>query len=463
MSRIKILILVLFSSCHLLQAQSLKDYKISKVYSEREAKENVFESISGIKSVDLKDINKNFSNIQDLYWLKQVAVNNKVVLIGETHYSKNIENIKNRIIFALNDFDYFPLVIIEREYSLTPYLNYFISLKSKSDAKSFFKNQLSAKLNTVEDSIFIEHIRNWNIKNPEKSIRLGCIDLEWSWDEVMENILMPYFIKLNGVDKSEIDKLFEIGLNQSDDFFTRISPLVKKAEEQNLVGEYSFVNIEYVKNVIESISATFKAMSLSSWWEYFRQKEIVRRVTSQRYYGEFFKNQKVIMYGGGNHMKSKHYYGVDDNFISEGSYLNFDNESTKGQVYSIMLNGISFSLGEMKDINLNDCITQGAQYKRIMNRMQKAYKEGLLNPDENYFLFGFRSEFEKFIFSKSYESKKSGIFISDNVWSEVVNISTQLTDDIQMTIELENENREDYNKYIYIPYSPLTIARKNVW
>ena len=96
------------------------------------------------------------------------------------------------------------------------------------------------------------------------------------------------------------------------------------------------------------------------------------------------------MYGGGNHMKSKHYYGVGDNFISEGSYLNFDNESTKGKVYSIMLNGMSFSLGKMKDINLDNSISQGIQYRKIISRMQKAYKEGLLNSNENYFLFGFR-------------------------------------------------------------------------
>ncbi len=462
MNRTKILIL-LFFSCQLLQAQSLKDYKISKIYSESEAKDNAFESINRIESLDFNDINKDFSNVQDLYWLKQVAQNNKVVLIGETHYSKNIENIKNRIIFSLNNFDYFPLVVIEREYSVTPYLNYYTSLKNENDAKLFFKKELSTKLNTVEDSIFLEHIRNWNIKNPKKNIKLGCIDLEWSWDEVMENVLKPYFIKLNNIDKSEIKEIFEIGLNQSDDFFARIEPLIKKAEKQNLVGEYVFINIEYVKNVIESISTTFKAMSLGSWWEYFRQKEIVKRINDKRYFGEYFKNQKVIMYGGGNHMKSKHYYGVGDNFISEGSYLNFDNESTKGKVYSIMLNGMSFSLGKMKDVNLNNCISQGTQYRKIISRMQKAYKEGLLNPNENYFLFGFRNEFEKFIFSKSYQYKNSGIIISDKIWNEIVNISTKLTDDIQMTIELENETRNDYDKYIYIPYSPLTIARKNVW
>lgn len=169
------------------------------------------------------------------------------------------------------------------------------------------------------------------------------------------------------------------------------------------------------------------------------------------------------MYGGGFHMKSKHDYGNGDNFISEGSYLNFDNEITKGKVYSIMLNGMAFSLEKMKDVNLDNCISQGTQYRKIFTRMQKAYKEGLLQPDENYFLFGFRNEFEKFIFSKSYQYKNSGIILPTEVWNEITKISTQLDDDIQMTIEMENENNDDYNKYIYIPYSPITIARKNVW
>jgi len=461
MYRIIILIL-LFFPFNLSQAQSLKDHGISKTYTESEAQKNNFKSINGIESVDFNDINRDFSNIQDLYWLKQVAKNNNVVLIGETHYSKNIENIKNRIIFTLNNFDYFPLLVTEREYSKTPYLNYYINLKNGNDAKIFFKKELSTKLNTVEDSIFLEHIRNWNTKYPEKKIKLGCIDLEWSWDNVMENVLKPYFLKLNTVDKSEIEEIFELGLNQSDDFFLKIEPLIKKAEKQNLIGEYAFINIEYVKNVIESISITFKAMSQGDWWMYFRQKEIVKRINDKKYFGEYFKNQKVIMYGGGEHMKSKHYYGIGDNFISEGCYLNFDNESTKGKVYSIMLNGISFSLGKMKDISLDNCIDQGTQYVKIVSRMQKAYKEGLLDSNENYFLYGFRNEFEKFIFSKSYQYKNSGIIIPQECWNKITKITNQLDSDIQSTIEWENKTRNDYNKYIYIPYSPLTIASKNV-
>jgi hypothetical protein len=462
MNRIKFLLLILFS-CQLLQAQSLKDYKISKVYSESEAKENVLESINGIETVNFSDINKAFSNVEDLSWLKQVAENNKVVLIGETHYSKNIENIKNRIIFALNNFDYFPLVIIEREYYVTPFLNQYINLENEDDAKQFFKKELSTRLYTDEDSLFLEHIRNWNIKNPKKKIKLGCIDLEWSWDEVMINVLKPYFEKLNNIEKSEIEKTFEIGLNQSDEFFTRVKPLIKKAEEQNLVGEYPFIEIEYIKNVIESISVTFRAMSLGSWWQYFRQKEIVKRINSKQYFGEYFENQKVIMQGGGFHMKSKYDYSNGDNFISEGSYLNFENETTKGKVFSIMLEGMAFSLGKMKDVNLKDRIRQGTQYEKIITRMQKAYKDGLIQPNENYFLFGFRSEFEKFIFSKFYLHKNSGIILPNEVWNEIINTSTQLDEGILKTIKREKRDNSYYNKYIYIPYSPITIARKNVW
>lgn len=457
--RIIILSLLFSSSVTFSQTKSLADFEISEIYSKEKAKENVFENLDiNVKTVSLNDINSEFANLNDLEWLKQIAEKNKVVLIGETHYSKNIENLKNRIIFALNEFDYFPLVIIEQPYSLTPFLNHYIQLKPEKEANTFFRDELSKMVSTKEDSIFIAHIRHWNVQNPKKRIQLGCIDMEWRYYEMCEKILKPYFYKLKDIDKSKIDRVIELGKKQSNQFFNEIQPFLIEAKKQNLKGIYSFIDYRYIQNVIDNFSATNNALKYSL--DYYRQKSIINKIENDNYFGDYFKNQKVIMYGGGSHMKSKFFYPDGGNFLSEGSYLNFDYNITKDKVCSIMLNGLSFSLGEMKDVNLNDCLGQGMQYKSILKRMQNAYKANVLQSDKNYFLFGLRNDFEKFIISRSYEYQTTGIIIPEKEWSKITDYSTELNAEKKETIESENEERIAFDVYIYIPYSPITIARK---
>jgi hypothetical protein len=457
--KIIILSLLFSSSVIFSQTKSLADFKISEIYSKEEAKENVFENLDiNIKTVSLNDINPEFTNFNDLEWLKDISKKNKVVLLGETHYSKNIANLKNRIILSLNEFDYFPLVIIEQPYSLTPFLNHYIQLKPEEEANTFFRDELSEMISTKEDSIFIEHIKHWNVQNPKKGIQLGCIDLEWSWVGMCEKILKPYFYKLKNADKSEIDRVIELGKKQSNQFFNEIQPFLVEAEKQNLKGTYSFIDYRYIQNVIDNFSATNNALRYS--FDYYRQKALINKIESDNYFGDYFKNQKVIMYGGGSHMKSKFCYPNGGNFLSEGSYLNFDNTITKDKVCSIMLSGLSFSLGEMKDVNLNDCLSPGMQYKSILKRMQNAYNAKVLQPEKNYFLFGSRTDFEKFIISKSYEYQSTGIIIPEKEWSKITDYSTELNAEKRETIESENEERIAFDVYIYIPYSPITIARK---
>ncbi|MCK4701641.1 MAG: hypothetical protein KAT38_14950, partial [Bacteroidales bacterium] len=450
--KIIILSLLFSSSVTFSQTKSLADFEMSEIYSKEEAKENVFENLDiNIKTVSLNDIDTEFTDFNDLEWLKPITQQNKVVLLGETHCSKYITNLKNRIIISLNEFDYFPLIIIELPYSATPFLNHYIQLKHQKEASAFFRDELSEMIPTKEDSIFIEHIRHWNIQNPKKRLQLGCIDLEWSWVGMCEKILKPYFYKLKNADKSEIDKLIELGKNRSNQFFNEIQPFLIEAEKQNLKGTYSFIDYRYIQNVIDNFSATNNALRYS--FDYYRQKALINKIENDNYFGEYFKNKKVIMYGGGDHMKSKFCYPNGGNFLSEGSYLNFDYNFTKDKVYSIMLSGLSFSLGEMKDVNINDCISPGMVYRSIIDRLQNAYKANVLQSVKNYFLFGSGTDFEKFIISKSYEYHMSGIIIPEKEWSKITDYSKELNDEKRETIESESEKRIAFDVYIYIPYS----------
>lgn len=310
------------------------------------------------------------------------------------------------------------------------------------------------------DSIFIEHLRYWNRKNPHKKIKLGCIDLEWTYGKMLEEILKPYFYKLKEIDKDSIDKIIELGKNQPNRFFLEIKPLLTEAKKQNLQGAYPFIDPQFIENVIDNFLATHNALTDMDSFDYHRQKSLTNKIENDKYFGKYYKNQKVIAYGGGEHMKSKFIYPNGENFLSEGSYLNYDFKFTKGKVFSIMLSGLSFSLGEMKDIDLHGCVGQGTQYNSILKRMQDAYKAKVLQPDKNYFLFGQRTDFEKFIISKSYSNPTMGIIIPEKEWNKISEYSSELNSEIREEIECENKERINFDTYIYIPYSPITKARK---
>lgn len=429
----------------------------TKVYTPSEAQNNIYKDV--LHNPLVLPTNK---SIEDFSFLEPIAIDNKVVLIGETHYSRDVSILKDQIIFTLNDIDYFPLLIIEEQYSKTPFYNHYINIQDETKANDFWDEELNNFIYTVEDSLFINKLRIWNLTHPDKNISIGCLDLEWSWDQVLEEIISPYFHSLSEINSTELNTILDIGYNQSDEFFTKIKPYIQKAETTKHIGKHEFIDHYYITNVIESIESTFKAMSISGWWEYFRQKEMVNRITSKSYYGSHFENEKVIMYGGGFHMKSKVNYGLGDNFISEGSYLNYELKETKGQVYSIMLNAMSYSLGTMHNKTLRNNVSMGTQYTRVLNKLQKAYSTDTINENDYCFLYGFRTELEKYIFSNSYKEQQSAISLSDNQWLEIKKVTADVNnEDFSFDLDEEYNYNKEYDLMIYIPFNTISQMRYN--
>lgn len=455
--------LLILTLCHIgiSQSKKLSDFQISAFYSQDIAAKNALNELEiSVDPISLTDIESDFNNMADLSWIESVSKKNKVVLIGETHYSEYISNIKTRIIFALNTFDYFPLIIIEQPYSLSAFINHFVHLKNDEEAKSFFYDELDATLNSKEDSIFFEHVRRWNIKKPKKDITIGCNDLEWAYDEMCEQLLLPYFNKLEGVEPSKISEIIELGKRQTNEFFEEVKPLMEAARQQGLVGKYAFIDHEYIGKVIANFSSTNNALRYS--FDYYRQKAITDRIQDEDYYGSYFKDQKVILYGGGDHMKSNFSFPDGGNFLSEGSYLNHDFEPTANKVYSIMISALSYSLGEMQNIDINECISQGMQYQRILKRMQSAFDEELISADDNYFLFGRRTDFERFLVSQSYQNPDQAISIPADEWNKIEASSETFDVELSEIISKEKEASSMYDYKIYVPYSPIFKARKRV-
>jgi len=404
-----------------------------------------------VSELSVDDINGEFSNISDLQWLKPIAIENKVLLIGETHYSNYINNLRNRIILAVNQYDYFPLLILENRYSLTPFVNHFLSISSESEAKEFFSEQLSEFVITVEDSLLFDHIRRWNIQHIDKPIGVGFTDMEWNNKTTKEKILKPYFQRLD-IDQGQIDSIFDLGFTQA--FIDGAEFLFRKAQAEQIRGEYAYITPRYIENVITNLKYTLYCYNIN--FDYYRQKGIIHNLTDEAVFGKKLESSKAIIYGGGYHTPTHQEFPFGGNFFTEGSYLTFDFAPTKGKTYSVMLEGLAFTLGKMADADASG-VFAGRQYKNILERMQRAYSDGFLNPDKPYFAFGSRNSFTDIISHIAYQENASALLIDDIQWD--VLYQTDVEDETLQMIEKIREESMRYDRYIYIPHSPLNILR----
>ena len=439
--------------------QSLEELGIDKYYSRKEAENNVFSNIEvEYKAISNEAINEKFNNINDLNFLSTIASNNKVILVGETHYSRYIGNIASRIFFAINTDDYYPIIILEKPYSISEYINYYFSIKDNNEAEDYFKQELAFFIATEEDAIFYRTIRKWNELNKDKPLKIGATDLEFNLDRTINHILKPYLMELHNLSDSEVDSLIMQGQSFSDDFFTKISVLLDNEENDSIIHKYHFLNNKYIKNVVENLKDTKKAYDNN--FNINRHNAIKRNLTNDNFFGLYLQNSKVMLYGGGNHMITKSYNPDSTDALSEGTFLTDKYKPTRGKTFSIMINGMSaYSLDEMANRNLNDCIQQGTQYNKIVERLKKAYESGLIYPNNAYYLYFERNDLEKLIVNLSYKNKGASIIISNNSWNEIVEKIETIQFDNKEVYEGIISHKKMFDEYIFVPSSPIITAR----
>jgi hypothetical protein len=146
--------------------------------------------------------------------------------------------------------------------------------------------------------------------------------------------------------------------------------------------------------------------------------------------------------------------------LSEGMFLSNEFQSTKGKTYSIMINGMaSYSLDEMSDRKLDECVKQGTQYINIVNRLKKAYNKGLLYPNNSYFIFFLRNDYEKLIVGLSYKHDNGSIMLSDEDWNKITLIIDKLPKEARELFDEMIVERNMFDSYIFVPKSPIVTAR----
>jgi len=440
-----------FSECSTLDALGIQNYP------HKDSIDCIFtDNLVEVSPLNFKDINNDFSNIADLNWIKTIAKDKKVILLGESHYFQYIANLRNRILFALNTYYYYPLLVLEQPYSKTPFVNHYLMIENDIKAKEFINDVYYLITDEAEYSL-LQHIRRWNKTHPPKPIHIGYSDVEHDWRTTITKILVPYFKLIDN--KFSYNDLGEF--ENVKNLFPTLDSLIVIAKAKNLIGSYKFITSDYIKNVISNLKSLYYSRVYND--RFYRQKAIIRNLTSPDYLGKFLTNEKVLIHAGYRHAPTHFPLPDGGNFFREGSYLTYDYEPTKGKTYSIMIDALSYSLGKMKNIDvLSSCLRQGSQYVHTIFRMQAAYSKGLIDPSKFYVVYDDpdpKNQFIKLLIKKGYEYENKPILIKEICWSEMLE---KTSGNIYDSINKHKEKIERYDSFIFIPQSPIIVARKKL-
>ena len=405
-------------------------------------------------SISLEDINVDFSNIQDLEWLKEIGNNSKAVLIGEDHFNTYIQNLRNRIFFALNTYDYFPVIILERPFTYTEFVNYYLQLEDDKEAELFYEKNLVRIVNTKEEYSLLQHTRRWNTNHPEKPVAVGYYDVEKTIDELsvtLNQILIPYFQKLD----PQLNFDWEVVLSGNfEELIKELKFNLKKAVKANHIGQYPFITPKYISAVIDNLESSNYALYVD--YMLYRQKALLRNITDTLYLGKYIQTGKIVIHSGSMHLRTK-VESDSTNNLWEGSYLTHVYEPTLGKTYSLQIESIARSLGEAATIN-SSYVEPALGYSGLLKKMQDAFNDGLIDSDGCYFISIYNevlNEYSKFWIQEGKKYKGQGLFIKSAHWDEILDlIQTNHPEKADSFVEQIGYNVL-FDDVIIIPCSPI--------
>lgn len=399
-------------------------------------------------TIKLAQINDRFSNVPSWEWLKPIAEKNKIVAIGENHHLRYNKYLVKDILFSLNKFDHFSLLVLELPYSYAGYFNYYLSLEDDNDAR-FFCDSVLNKIHKPDVPLLIT-IRNWNKLHPEKKIQVGCSDLEHGLRNTIKLTLNPYLLKT--------DPKADISYTENDSlkgYLARAKEIIEQAKRENVIGEFPFQTSQYMESVFENLVST---ISIKINQKNFnnddqRYQVMIRNVTDERFLGKQVADGKSLFYGGYMHFRINE---ADDYFTTllglndkrketEGYFLAHSFEPTKGKVYTIRLNTLAVSIEDsIQRIDPNLAF-------RPETDLLKLYKAGKIKLNEPV-LGPFTNEFDKYIYKLSYKYPDYAFRIKDLNLDAALNKYEGLT---RFTLFWNLNSYADYNTNIVIPYSPV--------
>lgn len=401
------------------------------------------------------EISATFSNIDDLRWLAPIARRSKVVLVGEYHYYRTIHRLRNRILFALNTFDRYPLLALEVPFSYGGYLDHYVGLKDDASAARFFETSLRDLVIYEEDVDLLRAIREWNARSPDRRIHVGATDVEHDLIGTLRRVVVPFFELADPGLHIDLASFVEA------DVETLVPALLKRLPElrsRGFVGPQPFLTPQYLECVLANVRSTYECHRYN--FDVFRQRAIIRNLTDPRFLGRYFRSGKVMIHGGEWHTPTHFPYPGGANFLREGSYLTYDYPPTRGRTYSISIKGLAYQFGPMADVDLSQAVFHGKQYADLIRRFQGAYRQKLVTPDAYYLMEPTGADYDRWLYRSLADGfQHRPLLIQKIDWARMAERAKVLSPEAARYVPIIREEIERHDASIVVFRSPVARVR----
>jgi hypothetical protein len=403
----------------------------------------ITETVAPVDTINLAIKKEDYNGIADMEWMKPITKKYKIISLGESHHLKNNSILLNRVISAVNTFDYYPLLVRELPYSWGAYINYYITIPDDSTA-FVFRDSVLNRLGIPS----YDNLRIWNKMNPMKIVRVGCSDIEHYFERTIDLILNPYLKKLD-------PKLVVNSYDSFKGYLKKVQGLINQAKKLNLVGAYPFQTPDYIESVFENLKSSIPIkLDPKKWQDHSdRFKVMIRNVTDTHFLGNDIINEKCIFYGGADHFRNnsswisflkKHQEGFKYS-QPEGLYLANDFEPTKGQVYTINISTLGLSIEDSIQL-INPRL-----HFDIEKDLIKLYKQKIIKLGEPIVNSYFLSELDEYFYKLSYKYPNYAFRLSDVKFDEFYKLNYSGMKRFRVISDLKM--LQEFNTTIFIPYS----------
>lgn len=317
------------------------------------------------------DIDPSFAVAPDLSFLAPLVRTHRVLMLGENHYSTVTNHLVDRILFAANTFDRYPLVTLELAFSHGLLFDHYVTLDDTA-AASFREGPLRRLLTVGGGQELLEHVRRWNLRFPERRIHVRAHDLEHDLDTTIAEIIVPYF--------AAAFPDCSLASKPEHELVLAAQRCLARGRPSRAVPPY--ITVADMRQVLRNALATITAQRHPDLFMFVRQRAIVESLTGRDGLGRWTRRGKFVFWGGAYHT-SRSDLPADMTFMREATYFDRDVASTRGKVLSIALLTGGYVPGDAIDADRSACANTGL--RQLLDSFAELAADGTVTRDGAYF------------------------------------------------------------------------------
>ncbi len=375
-------------------------------------------------------------------WLAGFVERQRVLFVGESHWNDGVKRLFNRIVEELLEQGRLRSIFLETNYSFSGFYDHYVSEADDERAARFLEKRLHPLVTSPNTLELLKILRTWNTAHPDRRVRVGCVDMEWGFANVIQNVLEPYFRRVDeDFDLSASDLVFDQG------GIERLQELLARARDEGVQGEHPFLTPEYMETVLTNLGNTREIEDQQAG----RQRWIIRNVTE--FHGDLLQEGLAVFHGGGWHAIKHKIEG--ESFYRDAAYLHEVFEPTRGKVVTLLLQALSYRFGEVADLDPADQMSSATNYQNLVRDFRKALAEDRADRDAHYVANGVGLiAFDRIVARLAYQEGWNVLRIASVDWEALARTYGQEVTQVQL---------DDQDATVYIMRGGLEVMRPRVF